>query len=112
MSVTRRGENHDEPWSETTFREQLLAFKWLPANTGDVDRDINMQALIPHPGGWDVRGPTRLINAITNLVQASVVISRAFFFSPCNHSVILNIIIFFFRRSKRQRNFSLFYFAS
>jgi hypothetical protein len=31
---------------------------------------------------------------------------------PCNHSVNINIIIFFFRRSKRQRNFSLFYFAS
>jgi hypothetical protein len=43
----------------------------------------------------------------------AVVISRAFFlFFPCNHSVNINIIIFFFRRSKRQRNFSLFYFAS
>jgi hypothetical protein len=31
---------------------------------------------------------------------------------PCNHSVNINIIIFFFRRNKRQRNFSLFYFAS
>ena len=29
-----------------------------------------------------------------------------------NHSVIYKIIFFFFRRSKRQRNFSLFYFAS
>ena len=29
-----------------------------------------------------------------------------------NHSVIYKILIFFFRRSKRQRNFSLFYFAS
>jgi hypothetical protein len=29
-----------------------------------------------------------------------------------NHSVIYKIIIFFSRRSKRQRNFSLFYFAS
>jgi hypothetical protein len=29
-----------------------------------------------------------------------------------NHSVIYKILIFFFRQSKRQRNFSLFYFAS
>ena len=29
-----------------------------------------------------------------------------------NHSVIYKILIFFFRRSKRQRIFSLFYFAS
>jgi hypothetical protein len=42
-----------------------------------------------------------------------VVISGPFMkFFPCNHSVNINIIIFFFRRSKRQRNFSLFYFAS
>jgi hypothetical protein len=39
--------------------------------------------------------------------------SRAFFsFFPCNHFINKQIIIFFFRRSKRQRNFSLFYFAS
>jgi hypothetical protein len=48
-----------------------------------------------------------------SLALTGVVISRAFFlFFPCNHSVNINIIIFFFRRSKRQRNFSLFYFAS
>jgi hypothetical protein len=42
-----------------------------------------------------------------------VVISGPFMKNfPCNHSVNINIIIFFFRRSKRQRNFSLFYFAS
>jgi hypothetical protein len=47
------------------------------------------------------------------LHPTQVVISRAFFlFFPCNHSVNINIIIFFCRRSKRQRNFSLFYFAS
>jgi hypothetical protein len=40
-----------------------------------------------------------------------VVISRAFFFFRwSNH--ITNIKKFFFRRSQRQRNFSLFYFAS
>jgi sugar lactone lactonase YvrE len=49
----------------------------------------------------------------TTMSSSTVVISRAFFlFFPCNHSVNINIIIFFFRRSKRQRNFSLFYFAS
>jgi hypothetical protein len=43
----------------------------------------------------------------------TVVISGPFMKNvPCNHSVNINIIIFFFRRSKRQRKFSLFYFAS
>jgi hypothetical protein len=42
-----------------------------------------------------------------------VVISGPFMkFFPCNHSIIYKIIFFFFRRSKRQRIFSLFYFAS
>jgi hypothetical protein len=39
--------------------------------------------------------------------QAGVVVnSRAFFlFFPCNHIINIKKIIFFFRRSKRQRNF-------
>ena len=42
-----------------------------------------------------------------------LLISSAFFsFFPCNHFINKQIIFFFFRRSKRQRNFSLFYFAS
>jgi hypothetical protein len=37
---------------------------------------------------------------------SAVVISRAFFlFFPCNHIINIKKIIFFFRRSKRQRNF-------
>jgi hypothetical protein len=45
--------------------------------------------------------------------EREVVISGPFMKNfPCNHSVNINIIIFFFRRSKRQRNFSLCYFAS
>ena len=45
--------------------------------------------------------------------ETKVVISGAFIiFLLHNHSVIYKIIIFFFRRSKRQRNFSLFIFAS
>jgi hypothetical protein len=45
--------------------------------------------------------------------SSSVVVTGPFIKKfPCNHSVNINIIIFFFRRSKRQRNFSLFYFAS
>jgi hypothetical protein len=47
------------------------------------------------------------------MLTRTVVISGPFIKNfPCNHSVNINIIIFFFRRSKRQRNFSLFYFAS
>ena len=42
------------------------------------------------------------------IYHASVAICRAFFsFSPCNH--IINIKKIFFRRSKRQRNFSLLF---
>ena len=49
----------------------------------------------------------------TPRTPAPVVISGAFInFLLHNRSVIYKIIIFFFRRSKRQRNFSLFYFAS
>jgi hypothetical protein len=40
----------------------------------------------------------------------TVVISRAFFlFSRCNHIINIKKMFFFFRRSKRQRNFSLFF---
>ena len=46
-------------------------------------------------------------------VEGGVVNSGAFInFLLHNHSVIYKILNFFFRRSKRQRNFSLFYFAS
>ena len=56
-------------------------------------------------GAWGVR---------VGLLLAQVVLSTGPFIKkfPCNHSVNINIIICFFRRSKRQRNFSLFYFAS
>jgi hypothetical protein len=51
--------------------------------------------------------------ALSGKSVTEVVISGPFMKNfPCNHSVNINIIIFFFRRSKRQRNFSLFYFAS
>jgi hypothetical protein len=54
-----------------------------------------------------------LLSALPSVTVASVVMSGPFMkIFPCNHSVNINIIIFFFRRSKRQRNFSLFYFAS
>jgi len=39
-----------------------------------------------------------------------VVVSGPFTkFFPCNHIINIEIVIFFFRRSKRQRNFSLFF---
>jgi hypothetical protein len=55
----------------------------------------------------------RCHQARAELHAASVVVTGPFIKKfPCNHSVNINIIIFFFRRSKRRRNFSLFYFAS
>ena len=51
-------------------------------------------------------------NATTPLV-GSVVICRAFLkFFPCNHIIKIKNKNFFFRRSKRQRNFSLLFFTS
>ena len=48
-----------------------------------------------------------------NFDYALVVVTGAFIkILLHNHSVIYKILIFFFRRSKRQRIFSLFYFAS
>jgi hypothetical protein len=50
---------------------------------------------------------------IKNIHSLVVVVTGPFInFLLHNHSVIYKILIFFFRRSKRQRNFSLFYFAS
>jgi hypothetical protein len=60
---------------------------------------VNQSARIPHAGSYQMH--RTLLNSgpfIKNLLH--------------NHSVIYKIIIFFFRRSKRQRNFSLFYFDS
>jgi hypothetical protein len=46
------------------------------------------------------------------LSGASVVISRAFFlFFPCSHIIHIKNIFFFFRRSKRQRNFPPLFFT-
>jgi hypothetical protein len=70
-----------------------------------TDADTQLQAFI------DLH-PDRLPGVVWTFTM-QVVISGPFMKNfPCNHSVNINIIIFFFRRSKRQRNFSLFYFAS
>jgi len=59
------------------------------------------------------RAPASRLAPRGHRAVTGVVISGAFInFLLHNHSVIYKILIFFFRRSKRQRIFSLFYFAS
>jgi hypothetical protein len=60
---------------------------------------VDLDLLVPRSGRYA---------SLTQVVVTGPFIKKF----PCNHSVNINIIIFFFRRSKRQRNFSLFYFAS
>jgi hypothetical protein len=61
VQVVETAARAGEPWTETTFAQQLLNHQWLPAATGTVNPDITMQSGITHPGGRDVRGPTRLL---------------------------------------------------
>jgi hypothetical protein len=81
---------HGVGWgAEVERRRSLNGLGWYPLRVGD-DMRRSEKPEVPE-----------------------VVISGPFMkIFPCNHSVNINIIIFFFRRSKRQRNFSLFYFAS
>ena len=68
-----------------------------------------VQACIEKAGHWVVIARKEDIS----MEQVRVVVTGPFInFLLHNHNVNINIIIFFFRRSKRQRNFSLFYFAS
>ena len=60
-------------------------------------------------GATSYQGPGPTIVRLGGL-SAEVVDGAFMNFFPCNH--IINIKKFFFRQSKRQRNFSLFFFAS
>jgi hypothetical protein len=78
-----------------TFALASTMCVFIPA--GRITKLCARPPVVPHP---------------ESLAQVEVVITRAFFlFSPCNH--IINIYKkIFFRRSKRQRNFCLLFFAS
>jgi hypothetical protein len=118
--ATSEAESSDESGDDQSSSFDAVSAKHL-GNPADFQKHISgfIRDFQNYMSGSAPETATELfhINSGTRSHERSycmlVVISRAFFlFFPCNHSVNINIIIFFFRRSKRQRNFSLFYFAS
>ena len=52
-----------------TLTQQLMKLQWRPVNASEVERDIDMQQVIKHPGGRDMRGPTRLLSMVAAMPQ-------------------------------------------
>jgi hypothetical protein len=52
-----------------TFTQQLMKLQWGPVNAPEVEQDIDMQQIIKHPGGRDMRGPTRLLSMVAAMPQ-------------------------------------------
>ena len=91
---------------------ELLGGKWSLLYTGaSAENAATRRAKeVRRAGCLNYTGNDNNILALDR--WAGVVISRAFFsFSPCNHITNVKKKIFF-RRSKRQRNFCLLFFAS
>jgi len=87
---------------------ELLGGKWSLLYTGaSAENAATRRAKeVRRAGCLNYNGNDNNIIALDR--WAGVVISRAFFsFSPCNHIINIYKIFFFFRRSKRQCNFSL-----
>ena len=63
-------------------------------------------------GGGELSHARASVFVLVSVCVALLITAPFINFLLHNHSVIYKILIFCFRRSKRQRNYSLFYFAS
>jgi len=52
-----------------TFTQQLMKLQWGPVNAPEVEQDIDMQQIVKHPGGRDMRGPARLLSMVAAMPQ-------------------------------------------
>jgi len=69
VSVTAPEEGANAYQNGATLTQQLLKLQWRPVNATEVERDIDMQQVIKHPGGRDMRGPTRLLSMVAAMPQ-------------------------------------------
>jgi hypothetical protein len=71
-----------------------------------MDRFLQLCSGLEHNHQKVAAGRSVLSLGRGRALRVSVVVTGPFIKNfPCNHSVNINTIIFFFRRSKRQRNF-------